>query len=116
MNHVKHPLSSAEIGNHQICYTKKYRYRLHFHSQFLNLLTFLEFSHIFFFFEFSNIVLIYMVTVSMMSAKMTTLRLLKIKVFWNKSYDVKISVNDVNKKIIMWLKLYCTCGHVTKVS
>ena len=37
-----------------------------------------------------------MVTISLFSAKMVTL---KIKVFWNKGYDVMISVNDVNNKI-----------------
>ena len=34
------------------------------------------------------------------SAKMSTLGLLKIKVFWNKSYDVIISILDVTNKII----------------
>ena len=37
-----------------------------------------------------------MVTILLFSAKMVTL---KIKVFWNKGYDVMISVNDVNNKI-----------------
>ena len=36
----------------------------------------------------------------MMSAKLATGGLLKIKVFWNKSYDVIISVCDVTKKIL----------------
>ena len=36
----------------------------------------------------------------MMSAKMATLGLLKITVFWNKGYDVIISVNDVTNKIL----------------
>ena len=51
----------------------------------------------------------------MMSAKMATPGLLKITVFWNKGYDVIISVDDVTKKILwydsncivdlfMWLK------------
>ena len=34
----------------------------------------------------------------MISAKMATPDLLKITVFWNKSYDVKIVVVDVTKK------------------
>ena len=46
------------------------------------------------------IVLINMVTILMMSAKMATLGLLKIKVFWNKGYDVIISVHDVTNKIL----------------
>ena len=36
----------------------------------------------------------------MMSAKMATPGLLKIAVFWNKSYDVIITVNDVTNKIL----------------
>ena len=41
-----------------------------------------------------------MVTILMLPAKMATLGLLKIKVFWNKGYDVIISVNDVTNKIL----------------
>ena len=41
-----------------------------------------------------------MVTVLMMSAKMATLGLLKIKVLWNKGDDVIISLHDVTKKIL----------------
>ena len=41
-----------------------------------------------------------MVTVLLMSAKMTTLGLLRLKAFKNKGYSVKISVYDVNKKIL----------------
>ena len=36
----------------------------------------------------------------MMSAKMITQALLKIKVFWNKGYDVIIPVDDVTSKIL----------------
>ena len=36
----------------------------------------------------------------MTSAKMATPGLLKIKVFWNKSYDVIVSVHDVTNKIL----------------
>ena len=35
----------------------------------------------------------------MMSAKMTTPGLFKITAFWNKGYDVMITVEDVTKKI-----------------
>ena len=35
----------------------------------------------------------------MMSAKMATLGLLKIKVFWSKGYDVIISVHEVTKNV-----------------
>ena len=36
----------------------------------------------------------------MMSAKMATPDLLKKKLFWNKGYDVIISVHDVTKKTL----------------
>ena len=35
-----------------------------------------------------------------MSAKLATLGALKIKVFWNKFYDVKISVHDATNEIL----------------
>ena len=41
-----------------------------------------------------------MVAILMMSAKMATLGLLKIKVFWNKGYDVIIYVHDVTNQIL----------------
>ena len=41
-----------------------------------------------------------MVTILMMSAKMATLGLLKIKVFWSKDYDVIISAHDITSKIV----------------
>ena len=37
----------------------------------------------------------------MMSAKTATLGLLKIKVFWNKGYDIILSVYDVINKILL---------------
>ena len=46
-----------------------------------------------------KIVLIKMVLV-LMSAKLATLDLLRIKVFWNKDYDVMTSVHDVTSKIL----------------
>ena len=95
MNHVTHPLSSTDISNFstqisKFCYIKKYMYRLHFDKKFLILLTFLESL---------KIVSITAVTISMMSATMATPDLLKIKVFWNKYYDVIINVPDVSNKI-----------------
>ena len=42
-----------------------------------------------------------MVKILMMSAKMATPGLLKITVFWNKGYDVIVSVNDVTNKILL---------------
>ena len=96
INHVTHPLSSADISIFSrecstFCYIKKCTYRLEFDRQFLILLTFLE-SVV--------IVLINMVTILMMSTKITTPGLLKIRVFWNNGYDVIISVHDVTNKIL----------------
>ena len=56
-----------------------------------------------------------MVKILMISAKLVTPGLLKIKLFWNKGYDVIISVDQVINKIsscnsrhivgvVMWLK------------
>ena len=41
-----------------------------------------------------------MVTILMTSAKIATLGLLKIKVFWNKVYDVIVPVYDVTNQIL----------------
>ena len=41
-----------------------------------------------------------MVAISMLSAKLATLDLLEIKVFWNKVYGVIISIHDVINKIL----------------
>ena len=41
-----------------------------------------------------------MVAVLMMSAKLSTLGPVKIKVFWSKGYDVMISVYDDTNKIL----------------
>ena len=41
----------------------------------------------------------------MMSAKMDTPGLLKVTVFWNKGYDVIISVDDVNKKFYQVIQI-----------
>ena len=40
-----------------------------------------------------------MVAIWMISVKMATLGLLKVNVFWDKGYDVIISVYDVNIKV-----------------
>ena len=46
-----------------------------------------------------RIVLIGVVTILMMSAKMATLGVLKIKVFLNKVYDIINSLYDITNKI-----------------
>ena len=47
-----------------------------------------------------------MVTILMMSAKMTTLGLLKIKIFLNEDYDVIFFVYDVTNKILSRDSIY----------
>ena len=51
-------------------------------------------------FEFLKVVSINMIAILMMSAKLASLGLLKIKVFWKKAYDVIFSVHDVINKIL----------------
>ena len=41
-----------------------------------------------------------MIAIFMISAKLVTLGLLKIKIFWNKGYDVMISLHDVINNIL----------------
>ena len=88
---------SPEIS--KFFYIQKFRYnRLYFDAKFLIPLTFSKFL---------NTVLINMVIILMMSAKMDTLGLLKVKVFSNKCYDVVSHVDYVTKtNFIKWLKLY----------
>ena len=50
------------------------------------------------FIESLKIFLINLAIILMMSAKIATPDLLKITIFWNKAYDVKIHVNDVTNK------------------
>ena len=52
------------------------------------------------FLESLIIVLLNMITLLMMSAKMPSPGLLKIRIFWNYGYDVIISVHDVTTKIL----------------
>ena len=77
INHVTHHLRSSDISIFlteisKFCYIEKYRYRLYFDTLFLILLIF---------FESRNIFLINMVIILMMSKKMATLGVLKIKAF-----------------------------------
>ena len=45
--------------------------------------------------------LINLVAVLMISARLATPGLLKIKVFWKNSYDIKISIHDVTNNILL---------------
>ena len=56
-----------------------------------------------------------MVTILMISLKLTTSGLLKIKIFQNKCYVVIIPGYYVTKKFYHVTQLYCRCDHVTKV-
>ena len=64
---------------------------LRFNTQFIILLTFIESLKAF---------LIDMVAILVISVKLASLDLLKMKVFLNKGYEVIIFVNDVTNKIL----------------
>ena len=53
------------------------------------------------FFESLNVALINMVTILMLPTKVANLGFFKIKVFWNKGYDVKVFVHDLTTKILL---------------
>ena len=57
-------------------------------------------------FESIKVVLINTVAALMMSVKLVTLSVLKIKIFWNEDYDVIISVHDVANKILLRNSIY----------
>ena len=89
MNNVTHLLTSANISIFsteisKFCYIKNYRYGLHFSAYILIVLALIESL---------KICLINLVIILMMPAKMATPGFLKITVFWNKSYNVTISVD-----------------------
>ena len=79
-----HQQLSQEIS--KLCYMKKYRYRLHFNALVLILLAL---------WGPLKVILITMAAIFIMAAKLATLDLLRIKVFWSKSYDVITSVHDI---------------------
>ena len=47
-----------------------------------------------------------MVVILMMSEKLATLSLLRIKVFWNKGFEVIISVHDITNKVLSRDSIY----------
>ena len=98
---MKQSISSANISIFwteisKFWYIKKYRYRLHFNTKFLILLTF---------FESLKIVSISMVAILMMSTKLATLDP-EIKRFWNKGWDVTTSFHGVTSKILSRDSIY----------
>ena len=76
---------------HQLCYVKKYRYRLHFNTWFVILLTF---------FQSLKVSLRNRLPILIISAKLATLGLFKIKVIWKKGFDVTFSVHEVTNEIL----------------
>ena len=94
MNHVTYPLSSADSiffrksANFVILRNKEIDNTLAFWYIFSNLL------------ESLKIVLINMGKILMMSRKIATPGLLKVKLFWNKGFDVIISIHDDPNKIL----------------
>ena len=96
MNHVTHPLSSADIS---IFYTRNLQIFLYQEIQIQIPFGYII-STISNFSESLRIVLINMVTILAMSAKMATPGLLRIKVFWKNGFDVIISVHDLTNKIL----------------
>ena len=54
-----------------------------------------------------------MVAILMMSAKLATLGLLEIRVFWKKGFDNFCPWHH-QRNFIMWFKLNCRCGHGPK--
>ena len=54
----------------------------------------------FFHWKSAKIVSIKIIIILMMSAKLATLGFLNIKVFWNKGYNVIVSVHDVTNKLL----------------
>ena len=42
-----------------------------------------------------------MVTILLISAKLTTLSLLKVKIFWDKGYAILISIHDVTNNLLL---------------
>ena len=77
-------------GNQQFFYINKYRLRLLFNTWCWILLTF---------FQIWKVVSISLVAILVRPAKLDTLGLLKIKLFSNKEYAVKISVHDITNNI-----------------
>ena len=109
--YVTHLLSSAdiiifspEISN--FCYIKKHRWRLHFNTLFLILLSF---------FELLKVFLISMV------AFVAILKIGYSRPSWNKGISKQrlwrhnLWLWRHRQNFIMWLKLYCSCDDVTKV-
>ena len=99
INHVNHLLISADIS---IFWVRISRTLMHI------------LLHVTFF-EILKVVLVNMKETLMMPANFATPEILKIKVSWKKVYADLIPAWRPQKSFILWLKLCCRCGHVTKV-
>ena len=96
-NDVTHSLSSAEISIFQ------WKSRTFAISRNKDKVFYLykKISILLIFFEFVKVILINMVAILILPAKLVTLGILKIKVFWNEGYDVIIFVHDVTRKFYL---------------
>ena len=94
MNHVTHPLSFADIS---IIYRKSTNVAI---SRNTDVVDCIFTRNFFFFLSLLKVILIHIAAILMISAKMATLGLLKIKVFGNKGYEVMICVHDVTNNIL----------------
>ena len=87
--------------------------------QYQEIMILIAFEHIIYnsfnFFLSLKVLLINMVGILMMSAKLATIGLLKIKVFWYSLWRHNFCPWRHQKKFITWLKSYYKFGHVTKV-
>ena len=99
LNHVKHPISSVNISffspaalviSRDIDIDCILINSFQFFKLFVGLYRFL----------------IIIVAILVLSAKLAILALLKIKVFWNKNYDLEILVHEVIKKILLRCSSY----------
>ena len=97
MNHVIHPLSFADIS---IFYRKSTNFAISRNTDVEDCIFTRNFSFFLIFFESLKVVLIHIVAILMISPKMATLGLLKIKVFGNKGYEVMICVHDATSNIL----------------
>ena len=97
MNHVTHPLSFADIS---IIYRKSTNIAISRNTVVVDCIFTRNFFFFFIVFKSLKVILIDIAAILMISAKMATLGLLKIKVFGNKGYEVMICVHDVTNNIL----------------
>ena len=105
MNHMTLPMGSADISIFQRKPATFVKSRNTDMQSFLQVVS--NSFNLFLFFESSKVVLISMVAILMMSQNLANLGLLKLKVFWNKGYNVITFVHRVTNKV-----LSCDSSHI----